>query len=54
MSAPRATIPPPIPPLKSDLKLKLATQAINKLKNGGYEDGKNIAVVLEYIMEKLK
>jgi len=54
MSAPRATLPTPMPPLKNDLKLRLAQQAITELKTRGYEDGKNIAVVLEYIMEKLK
>lgn len=54
MNLPRETIPPPTPPLKCDLKLKLAQQAINNLKSRGYEDAKNIAVVLEYIMEKIK
>lgn len=54
MCAPRATIPPPMPPIKIDLKRKYALQSLDILKSKGFGDNYEIAVVLEYIMEKLK
>ena len=44
----------PKPVIDKSTSLIKAERAINDLKCRGYEDAKNIAIVLEYIMEKLK